>query len=223
MGDLRTLEALQHALLAGGVHDVGLRAAIRTVALHGVLPSGHVDHGVDNHRAVLVVAEPADAQDVPLLGHEGPKPIPQLEELRANLDIVLRDDNESIVALGDRADRGVMVVGAAGRAPVPLHVRLRRLAEALLAPIRVLVLRLEFRGADTFEPLPTECLVVPLPDAAQVLQLMLHVLPPLVIPRHVNVHELGDLRRLSWVLARPGPLAQRRDLVVPRRAHGGAD
>mmetsp|Transcript_35260 Transcript_35260/g.93798 ORF Transcript_35260/g.93798 Transcript_35260/m.93798 type:complete len:321 (-) Transcript_35260:749-1711(-) len=42
VGDLSALEALQHALLAGGVHDVGLRAAIRTVALHGVLPSGHI-------------------------------------------------------------------------------------------------------------------------------------------------------------------------------------
>mmetsp|Transcript_123692 Transcript_123692/g.395754 ORF Transcript_123692/g.395754 Transcript_123692/m.395754 type:complete len:380 (+) Transcript_123692:1014-2153(+) len=223
VGDLSTLEALQHALLALRVYDVGLRAAVRAVALHGVLPSGHVDHGVDNHRAVLVVAEPADSQDVPLLGHEGPKPIPQLDELRANLDIVLRDDNESIVALGDRADRGVMVVGAAGRAIVSLHVRLRRLAEALLAPIRVLVLRLEFRGADTFEPLPTERLVVPLPDAAQVLQLMLHVLPPLVIPRHVDVHELGDTRRLARVLAWPGPLPQLRDLVARRGAHGGAD
>mmetsp|Transcript_25478 Transcript_25478/g.73299 ORF Transcript_25478/g.73299 Transcript_25478/m.73299 type:complete len:487 (-) Transcript_25478:409-1869(-) len=194
MSDPGALEPLEDASLAFRVDDVRLGTAVRALAVHRVLPTCPVHARVDHLRAVLVVAEPADAEHIPIFGDEGPEILPIVEEVRRNLHVVFGDEHQVFGVVRDASDGVVVADRATSGGPLASHVRVRRLAEALLLPIHVGPASHRLVSADGGQPIPLKAQALARPRRAQRVQLMVHVRPALRVPVQVDVLDPGNVR-----------------------------
>mmetsp|Transcript_88239 Transcript_88239/g.222707 ORF Transcript_88239/g.222707 Transcript_88239/m.222707 type:complete len:203 (+) Transcript_88239:738-1346(+) len=123
MGDFGTLEALHHPRLARWPHDVSLSTTVSAFALHRVLPTCPINHGVYHLGAILVVPKPTNSENIPIFRHERPEPVPELQKVRVDFHVVFGDDYQTIVrGFGYLANGCIVVVGTACRSPITLHV-----------------------------------------------------------------------------------------------------